>query len=160
MPRNERGAEGLILSCLPDAATQSVALLAQNAVTAEFGLMLTAGQAAELAAAQGEALRESGRIDFSGGIGPQLIRTFAGSPYLRQRGYADTLAALTRLFYRAKSESDDRVDDEGLLQIMRERFDGCGGDTDALADAMAAFARQVRAARPDPLRNIGPTEDE
>lgn len=70
------------------------------------------------------------------------------------------MAALTRLFYRAKSESDDRVDDEGLLQIMRERFDGCGGDTDALDDALAAFARQVRAARPDPLRNIGPTEDE
>lgn len=114
-------------------------------------MTLTAAQAAELVAARREALVQTGRVEFGSGVTEKLIRAFYTSPYLTKETYAETLQALTELFYQLKNETDDRVGDDALLAEMRARFDGdCGGSLDLLAgDAMPAFVRDLHAKTED-----------
>lgn len=126
----------------PDTAAEITAL---NAVTMSAGLSLSQAQATALAASRVEALASTGRIEFGHGVTEKLILAFYTSPYLTKETYADTLCALTDLFYQLKNETDDRVGDDELLAEMRARFDGeCRGSFDLLAnDAMPAFLRAL-----------------
>ena len=114
-------------------------------------MTLTAAQAAELVAARREALVQTGRVEFGSGVTERLIRAFYTSPYLTKETYAETLQALTELFYQLKNETDDRVGDDALLAEMRARFDDdCRGSLDLLAgDAMPAFVRDLHAKTED-----------
>ena len=71
-------------------------------------MTLTAAQAAELVAARREALVQTGRVEFGSGVTERLIRAFYTSPYLTKETYAETVQALTELFYQLKNETDDR----------------------------------------------------
>ncbi len=135
-------------SLSPETVEEVTAL---NTLTAAQGLTLTEAQAAELVAARREALVQTGRVEFGSGVTEKLIRAFYISPYLTKETYAETLRALTELFYQLKNETDDRVGDDALLAEMRARFDGdCGGSLDLLAgDAMPAFVRDLHAKTED-----------
>lgn len=135
-------------SLLPETVEEVTAL---NTLTAAQGLTLTEAQAAELVAARREALVQTGRVEFGSGVTEKLIRAFYTLPYLTKETYAETLQALTELFYQLKNETDDRVGDDALLAEMRARFDGdCGGSLDLLAgDAMPAFVRDLHAKTED-----------
>ena len=135
-------------SLLPETVEEVTAL---NTLTAIQGLTLTAAQAAELVAARREALVQTGRVEFGSGVTEKLIRAFYTLPYLTKETYAETLQALTELFYQLKNETDDRVGDDALLAEMRARFDGdCGGSLGLLAgDPMPAIVRDLHAKTED-----------
>lgn len=100
------------------------------------GLTLRPGGALRLLRAEQTALSDTGRLLLDDGILPPLIEAFADSPYLTGDA-AETLAALTELFYHLKNETDDRIPDERLLQTMRQRFDEpCRGSVEWLADLL------------------------
>ncbi|MGN0659030.1 MAG: DUF6323 family protein [Emergencia sp.] len=121
-------------------------LLACNQMTQDWGLQLTEEDAAALAAARQTALEGSGRIEFDGGIMPELIRTFCDSPYLQQDSYAQTLGLLQEAFYQCKSEAMELLTDRELLDFMREYFDDpCRGDAEYLISTwLDRFTRAVR----------------
>ena len=102
-------------SLLPETVEEVTAL---NTLTAVQGLTLTEAQAAELVAARREALVQTGRVEFGSGVTERRIRAFYTSPYLTKETYAETLQALTELFYQLKNETDDRVGDDALLASM------------------------------------------
>jgi hypothetical protein len=109
-------------------------LSASNRISEKFGLTLTQSQMQELAVRRTQALRDTGRVEFGGGILPKLILAFCDSPYLTQADYARTLAELQELFYAFKSESGERLTDDELLSEMRRCFDGpAGGGVEYLA---------------------------
>lgn len=115
--------------------TVSERLLACNEKTAACGLTLTEAEAKEIAKANGDALRKTGRIDFGGGIADMLSLKFCDSPFISRKNFAETLCELTFLFYEFKNDCDDRFSDEELIDIMKRSFDGvCGGSVDALAE--------------------------
>ncbi len=64
------------------------------ALGARWGLSLSAAEAAELTAAQGEALRAEGRGAFSPGALTELVRAFAPSPYAERERWAALLRSL------------------------------------------------------------------
>ena len=100
--------------------------------------MLSAAEAAELAEAQGEALRAEGRIAFSPGALTELVRAFAPSPCAERESWAALLAELLELFYRFKTLTRERIPDEALARAMAAIFNGpAGGQTELLAEAEA-----------------------
>lgn len=135
-------------SLLPETVEEVTAL---NTLTAVQGLTLTEAQAAELVAARREALVQTGRVEFGSGVTEKLIRAFYTLPYLTKETYAETLQALTELFYQLKNETDDRIGDDTLLAEMRARFDDdCRSSLALLAgDAMPAFVRDLHAKTED-----------
>ena len=120
---------------VPEAAAE---LTAPSPALERTGMTLSPAQAALVAQRQRAALRETGRVEFSGGTLRALAEAFCGSPFIQRADWPDTLAALTELFYAFKSETRDAMADDNLLLAMRRLFDGtCCGSAEALADCRA-----------------------
>lgn len=89
-----------------------------------YGLCLTEQDITELVELRSQALRNTGRVEFGGGILPKLIRAFCSSPYLDAYNYVETLGLLQDAFYYYKSESQDRFSDDDLIEFMVDVFNG------------------------------------
>ena len=85
----------MILGGAMSESGQHAALLACNEFTRQYGLTLTAEDAAMLTETRREALRTAGRVEFTGGAVEKIVTEFAASPYITQASFAATLAALT-----------------------------------------------------------------
>lgn len=121
-------------------------------------LPLTQTQRAMLAQREREALSRCGRIDFSGGILPQLCEAFAESPCIQSDELAQTLAGLTELFYAFKNLTHDALSDEELLGAMVRLFDGpAQGSLTALSDVSE---RTLERAARDPAYRGGLSDDD
>lgn len=89
-----------------------------------YGLMLTEADITELVELRGQALQNTGRVEFGGGILPKLIRAFCKSPYVDAYNYAAILGELQDAFYYFKNESEDRFSDDDLIEFMENVFNG------------------------------------
>lgn len=95
-----------------------------NDLSGRYGLTLTEENITELVELRGQALRDTGRVEFGGGILPKLIRAFCKSTYVDAYNYASTLAELQDAFYYFKNESEDRFPDDELIEFMEKVFNG------------------------------------
>ena len=93
-------------------------------LNALYGLTLTEADITELVELRGQALQNTGRVEFGGGILPKLIRAFCKSSYVDAYNYATTLADLQDAFYYFKNESEDRFSDDELIEFMEKAFNG------------------------------------
>lgn len=104
-----------------------------NALNQLYGLTLTESDITELVELRGQALKNTGRVEFGGGILPKLIRAFCKSPYVDPFNYAAVLGDLQDAFYYFKNESDDRFSDDDLIEFMEKVFNGkAEGSTELL----------------------------
>lgn len=117
-----------------------------NEFTAEFGLILSRFEAAELVETRNIALKNSGRIEFGGGVISKIIREFCDSPYISMHNYAETIHELTEIFYYYKNETLDLMSDDDLIKLMKNSFDGkCHGSLELLSGReLANMARNLR----------------
>ena len=106
-----------------------------NRLTEAQGLTLTEGDMRALSRRREEALRDTGRVEFTGGIFRKLAYAFCDSAYITPANYADTLSELVALFYAFKSDIEDEMTDDELIEAMQRIFDGrAQGDLTYLAD--------------------------
>lgn len=105
-----------------------------------WGMTISPEQAVMLVRRQAEVLRDTGRVDFGGGVLKKLAEAFCDSPYIQPCDWADTLAQLMELFYALKNETRDQLGDDTLIAAMAARFNsGAGGSLDALAETAPAW---------------------
>lgn len=95
-----------------------------NEFTERSGLTLSEKDIEELVQCRADALKNSGRVEFGGGILPKLIYAFYDSPYIEQDNYEQTLAELQEAFYYYKSEALDYYTDDELIELMVLTFNG------------------------------------
>lgn len=117
-----------------------------NEFTERFGLTLNEKEIDELVQCRLNTLKNSGRIEFGGGILPKLIFAFCDSPYIDQSNYEEILAALQEAFYYYKSGALDALTDDELIEFMVSVFNGrAQGSTEYLfgtsLDALCRYAR-------------------
>lgn len=117
-----------------------------NEFTERFGLTLNEKEIDELVQCRLNALKNSGRIEFGGGILPKLIFAFCDSPYIDQSDYEEILADLQEAFYYYKSDALDALTDDELIEFMVSVFNGgAQGSTEYLfgtsLDALCRYAR-------------------
>ena len=106
-----------------------------NRLTEVQGLCLTPDDMRALTRRREEALRDTGRVEFSGGIFRKLAYAFCDSAYITPANYAETLSELVALFYAFKSDIEDEMTDDELIEAMRRIFDDrAQGDLTYLAD--------------------------
>ena len=100
-----------------------------------YGLSLSEKEITELVELREQALKKTGRMEFSGGIMPKLIRAFCKSPYVDSYNYATILGNLQEAFYYLKNEYGDRIPDDELIEFMEKVFNGhARGATEILTD--------------------------
>lgn len=122
-------------------------VLKYNDVSAKFGLTLTKNQAVALVESRSIALRETGRIEFGGGVIDKIIFEFCDSHYITMHNYEETLHGLIEIFYQYKNDMLDLMSDDELIQYMKKSFDGiCQGSLDLLSSReLDSLARKLRA---------------
>ena len=105
-----------------------------NELTIKYGLHLSDEQIAGLVERRFEALKNTGRIEFSEGILPKIIEAFCDSPYIMQQNYEDTLSELQDAFYFFKGEAMEQIADDELIEFMKIHFnDECQGSLEYLS---------------------------
>ncbi len=93
-------------------------------VLEKYGLTLTEDDMEQLVDSRRDALHANGRVEFGGGILPKLIEAFVDSPFLNEENLVDTLSELQTLFYDFKSEYDETISDDELVEMMKDIFNG------------------------------------
>ena len=108
-------------------------ILALNDVSREYGLVLTAEDAKELSEIRERSLKDNERLEIGLGAMEGIIRRFSKSSFINQENYAYVIAEVTDLFYYIKTETDDRISDNELLDELYLRFEQrCRGSVDLL----------------------------
>ncbi|MBE6541883.1 MAG: hypothetical protein E7672_05490 [Ruminococcaceae bacterium] len=108
-------------------------ILDLNAVSKQYGLILSEEDAKELSDTRNRSLTENERIEI--GVGPitDIIKRFCTSKYLNNDNYTYVLNEVTYLFYYIKTETDDNISDSSLIDELFERFElYCRGSIDLL----------------------------
>lgn len=110
------------------------------------GLALTTQDVRALVAGRLEALEVSARVEFGGGVVKDLVLAFAGSPFVTQANFVQTVLELQEQFYEFRNESDEQIPDDDLIAKMRSLFDDLAqGDLGYLEQALfEGLARLVR----------------
>ncbi len=112
-------------------------ILNHNEKLAEHGLILSEKQAIEIARARSYSLVSNGRIDFDCSVTEMLINSFSDSSYLDQNSFANAICQFTDIFYFFKNETFDKIDDNMLVNIIKDTFENeCGGDIDFVFDVL------------------------
>jgi len=108
-------------------------ILELNDVAREYGLVFTAEDARELSEIRERSLRENERLEIGLGAMEGVVRRFSQSSFINQENYAYIVGEITDLFYYIKTETDDKISDNELLDEMYMRFEQrCRGTLDLL----------------------------
>lgn len=119
-------------------------ILACNAESEKYGLVLNEQQALALTRTRTNVLKETKRVEFNGGIVDKLISAFCDSPYITGDNYEDTLHELISLFYELKNNTWDKISDQALIAFMKNEFNHhCHGSLDMLSGEGFRLAEHV-----------------
>lgn len=121
-------------------------VLAYNEESRKYGLVFTVDEAEELIEARNLSINNHGRVELGIDVIKKMITIFCRSPYINRDDYAATINELLDIFYSMKNETEDRIGDDELIDMMQEYYNGsCKGSLDLLRNReMALFAGKFR----------------
>jgi len=122
-----------------------------NRVISRHGITLSQQDIQTLVVGRLDALQETERVEFGGGVAKELVLAFAGSAFVSQESFVETVLDLQDLFYEFKNESLEQITDDELVATMRSLYDDMAeGDMgrfgEALFDGLGRHVREVAGA--------------
>jgi hypothetical protein len=119
-----------------------------NKVTQRYGITLSPQDIQALVVGRLDALQETERVEFGGGVAKELVLAFSSSVHVSQYTFVQTVLELQDLFYLFKNESLEQIPDDELIQTMRSLYDDVAeGDmgrlSEALFDGLGRHVREV-----------------
>lgn len=113
-------------------------LMELSKTTEEYGIVLSEKDCAEIAEFRTAALAENERIEIGIGAVKRIIEEFCESGYVSQSNFKETVEGLLECFYTIKSETDDKVSDDEVMEFLKYLFETeAGGDVSKLYDSEA-----------------------
>jgi len=108
-------------------------ILELNEKTAEYGVVLSEREVADLVQTRNKSLYDNDRIEIGFGVLPKIIEKFSKSSFVDQSNYAETLNDLLDLFYYVKSEAKDQISDSDLLDRLYNYYENkCYGSMELM----------------------------
>ncbi|MTI60936.1 MAG: hypothetical protein FH762_13355 [Firmicutes bacterium] len=122
---------------LPDifntAASYNNQLLETNLSSKKYGLKLTEKDVSEIIEDRERVLNHQGRVELDIKVTVKIIEFLYSSPYVNQDNYSDTVIGLQEIFYYLKSETDDKIADDILLNKIFKLYENiCAGSLELL----------------------------
>jgi hypothetical protein len=112
----------------------------------EAGIGLTLEAAKEIIQVRNQVLQSYGRIELDIAVTKKIINNFCTSSYINQEDYTSIIIELQEIFYYMKNETEDKIGDDELIEVITEFFNNsCGGSLELLKGReLDAFARNFR----------------
>ncbi len=108
-------------------------LVALNGITSEHGITLSQADCKGIAQFRSEALAENERIEIGVGAVKRIIEEFCDSGYVNQQNFRSVVEALLECFYTIKTETNDTVSDDEVMEFLKYLFETeAGGDIEKL----------------------------
>lgn len=108
-------------------------LLDTNNKAKKYGLMLTQKDVSEIMEERESALKSHGRVELDINVTKKIIDFLCSSPYINKDNYSDTIIELQEIFYYLKTETDDKIADDQLLNIIFKLYENpCAGSLELL----------------------------
>lgn len=122
---------------LPDifntAASYNNQLLETNKKAKKHGLKLTEKDVSEIIKDRERVLKNQGRVELDIKVTVKIIKFLCSSPYVNQDNYSDTIMGLQEIFYYLKSETNDKIADDILLNKIFKLYENpCAGSLELL----------------------------
>jgi hypothetical protein len=122
-----------------------VQILELNEKTKEYRLILTPDEVRQMMNTRNQVLNNYGRVELSIEVTKEIIELFSASPYINEDDYLFTLNELHEIFYYIKNETEEKIGDCRMIEMMRELFDGdCGGSLNLLKSKLEEYAEVFR----------------
>lgn len=120
-------------------------LLQLNEETKKYGLELTLEDVKQIMNIRNKVLKGYGRVELSFDVTKKLIEAFSASAFVNENNYVSILNDLQELFYYMKNETEDKLSDEKIINLMKEKFeDSCEGSVDLLNSYLEEYSRSFR----------------
>lgn len=121
------------------------ALLKINQETEEYGLVLSPEEIKNIIEVRNKVLDAYGRVELGLEVTKKLIMNFYTSAFINDENYVPTLNELHEIFYYLKNETEDRISDDKLIEIIKNKFENsCEGSIDLLKSTLEVFAEDFR----------------
>ncbi len=109
-------------------------LLKTNRKSKKYGLTLSPQATLEIIRERNNILQNCGRVELSTKITQKIIGRLCTSPYIDQENYPSTITDLHEIFYYIKTETQDEIADDELVDIIMNLYnDTCKGSIDLLS---------------------------
>ena len=108
-------------------------LMDLNAKAGNYGLTVTENAAREIAGYRQAALIENERVELNSGAITRLTSAFLQTRYLTQEDFAATMGEIINIFYYIKTETENSVSDDDLINEMLTVFtETCFGSIEVM----------------------------
>ncbi|WP_425446511.1 DUF6323 family protein [Dethiothermospora halolimnae] len=120
-------------------------LLKSNKKIKKYGLTLTSKEVSKIVEVRNDILENYDRVELGIQVTKKLIEDFSSSSYVDENDYIFVLNELQEIFYYLKNETEDRIGDIQLIDIIRKCFENeCGGSVELLKSKLQEFVKEFR----------------
>lgn len=120
-------------------------LVELNEKTKTYGLSLSQEDAMHIIDARVQTLKSYERIELGINATKRLIELFSSSPLINEENFVSTITAIQELFYYFKNETNEKVGDEDLINILNKYYNTeCQGSIHLLKGKMEEYAKMNR----------------
>lgn len=116
-----------------------------NKATSNYHNSLTLLEIKEVIKERDNTLTHYGLVELGIDVLRKLMKSFSSSPYIIQEDYMETLIELQEVFYFVKRETDDKLSDDMLIELLVKTFNNdCRGSLDLLWINLERYATKFR----------------
>lgn len=120
-------------------------LLEVNEEIKKEGIVLTLEDAKQIINVRNNVLKGYGRVELSFEATKKLIKVFSSSTFINDKNYMYILNDIQETFYYLKNETEDRLGDDKLIELMKDLFENyCEGSVELLNSRLEEFSRDFR----------------
>lgn len=119
-------------------------LLELNEKTKAYGLTLTEENVKHVIESRSLTLKSYERIELGINVTKRIVELFSSSPYVRAENYVNIITEIQEIFYYYKNETNEKVSDEALINIINKYFNmECEGSIQLLKGKMEEYAKKT-----------------
>lgn len=119
-------------------------LLETNEESKEYGLTLSESDVKDIITSRNYTLKGYGRIELDIKTTKQLIENIYKSQFTNINDYLETINDMQEIFYYLKNETDDKICDNEIIELLDELYEKFSGNLDNVRGEADEFAKKFK----------------
>lgn len=119
-------------------------LLETNEESKEYGLTLSESDVKDIITSRNYTLKGYGRIELDIKTTKQLIENIYKSQFTNINDYLETINDMQEIFYYLKNETDDKICDDEIIELLDELYEKFSGNLDNVRGEADEFAKEFK----------------
>ncbi|VFC58269.1 Uncharacterised protein [Clostridioides difficile] len=119
-------------------------LFETNIESRDYGLTLSESDVKDIINFRDNTLKGYGRIELDIKVTKQLIENIYTSQYTNMDNYLETINDMQEIFYYLKNETDDKICDDEIIEILDELYEKFSGNINNVRGEADEFVKKFK----------------